>query len=555
MLSLKTCFPFLINLFCFLFFKIFPENSLPPTPQKFKSNTPNRHDELPVPSPIPPSPTYNDTIEERKNSDSTNCASDHSAPEATNANTALNDDELNEPDIRNETKDDMNKQGQHVNNNSISNNERDIPNSDKQIESVEPSIETNNPISISIVADPEPDSEYDTYNRSESPPSLELVPQKFSDNECDINVNNDDDFDDFIDHQNYQSNQYLDINVNKSDDSTSLPSLNLDSMRNTPIFGRTDDCEDTRLDGDNENKLNDINDQRKDPNDNQSETNDSEPNLSDVADEWNEHQSVDDNLPIHITANALDSYLNEPAGEKVATENFAENDAAFDADFSQFSAFESGDTPGAVGAEPSTSDSKCAADLDVDSANVGDLDNNLGDDIDDFGDFEEATKEAKNALDDDDFGEFSDFQQQAPNETDPTADLTINSKTSIVNTDVTQINLQTIQTKLKPLLNKLFPVDNNESSPTEAENGNQNTNKISQKEEFLTNIVQNLKDFENSNALSHQWASSSGKSSLVKALGIDSRNIVITFSLNCACLPFKLTFQNSIIIIYIAVVR
>lgn len=495
------------------------ENSLPPTPHKFKRITPNRHDELPVPSPIPPSPIYHDdTIEEIKIDENV-----HSVQETHSLNAVFSENEINESNTRTEVKNDINTYDKELFEKSV--NEQNIPISDKTIENKEPSIETINPISINVVAEPEPDSEYDTFDRSESPPSLELAPQKYSDNECDINVNNDDDFDDFTDHQNYQQNQYLDINTNKSDDSTSLPSLNLDSMRNTPIFGRTDDNEDTRLDGDNEIKLNDINDQNENPNENQCVVQTTSEHFSDTVEVWNEDQSVND-----IVTDKSSSNLNKGNSEKAIVEEFAENAVAFDADFSQFNAFENEVVENTI----SNNNHTKSADFDINSADTGNLDDNLNDDNDDFGDFEEATKRTNDIQDDfndDDFGEFSDFQQQAPNEISPTTDLTISSNTSTVNSDVSQINLQTIQTKLEPLLSKLFPVDDTDSVSTEAENKNQNASKIGRKEDFLTDIVQNLRDFENSNALSHQWVTSAGKNSLVKALGIDSRNIVIHFYL------------------------
>ncbi|XP_037026037.1 uncharacterized protein LOC119067263 [Bradysia coprophila] len=112
---------------------------------------------------------------------------------------------------------------------------------------------------------------------------------------------------------------------------------------------------------------------------------------------------------------------------------------------------------------------------------------------DDFGDFE-------NADDDDDFGEFNDFS-------DFTQSQSLHSPLTA--------NVEELTARIKPLLDSLFPTSDNES-----EDGSYDG-------PVLTNdTTKIIKDFENSKALDHQWTTSVGKSSLVTALGIDSRNIL-----------------------------
>ncbi|KAG4075651.1 hypothetical protein HA402_003476 [Bradysia odoriphaga] len=112
---------------------------------------------------------------------------------------------------------------------------------------------------------------------------------------------------------------------------------------------------------------------------------------------------------------------------------------------------------------------------------------------DDFNDFD-------NADDDDEFGEFNDFS-------DFTQSQSLNSPLTA--------NVEELTARIKPLLDSLFPTSDNES-----EDGSYDG-------PVLTNdTTKIIKDFENSKALDHQWTTSVGKSSLVTALGIDSRNIL-----------------------------
>ncbi|KAJ6639127.1 Torso-like protein, partial [Pseudolycoriella hygida] len=104
---------------------------------------------------------------------------------------------------------------------------------------------------------------------------------------------------------------------------------------------------------------------------------------------------------------------------------------------------------------------------------------------------------------DDEFGEFNDFNDFSQ----PQA--YVSSSTSFT------MNIEELSAKIKPLLDSLFPKSDSDSED------------CSYCGLDLSNDTINiLKDFENSKALDHQWSSSVGKSSLVTALGIDSRNIL-----------------------------
>lgn len=138
--------------------------------------------------------------------------------------------------------------------------------------------------------------------------------------------------------------------------------------------------------------------------------------------------------------------------------------------------------------------------------------------------------------DDDEFGEFSDFQQTPAVET-----------AAVTHQDVTKdaanvlLDSENIKLNLSSILDTIFPSEGNGDGTT----GIRSDNVSYDKQQFINNLTAQLRNVENSNALSHQWAKSTSKTVLVKALGIDSRNIVSeTLSFRC---PF-LSQTNFIII-------
>lgn len=345
----------------------------------------------------------------------------------------------------------------------------------------------------------------DNYERNESPPSLELATGKYSDNECDINEVNDES-DDFQRNSN-------ELSV----DTTSLPSLNFDSMRNSPDF-RSDE----------------IDEKKSEPEEGKEET--MQPIVPDERDTTSSSDSFDGEPPPPLDATpepecsaSFDAIeipdVNPIADDSMTKAHIASDDLpnesfAFDADFSQFATFDSeNETPH----EPKTSNESTEQQLYVETKPDGD------DFDEDFGDFEEAPTEsnpikmgntrsdAANNFDDDDFGDFNDFQQDA---------TAVPVHTPLANIPKpTSFDLKSISERFKSILDTAFPTngdDDEETSNTPSIDIN-STNEI---DNLVNGTTMHLKNFENAKALQHQWANSTGKSVLIKALGINAKNIV-----------------------------
>lgn len=164
----------------------------------------------------------------------------------------------------------------------------------------------------------------------------------------------------------------------------------------------------------------------------------------------------------------------------------------FAVDFSQFNSFES---------KP------------IELQNGGDSPNpypedelNLDDDDDDFGDFNDAPPPEFSATFpttanvEDDFGDFSNFQNNQPS-------------IPIVQTDLKAVCAQADQ-----LLTMMFPSDQSVTI--------EHAQVLTKDADLLNNITLAVRNVDDSKALQHQWVTSTGKNSLVRALGIDARNIV-----------------------------
>lgn len=139
--------------------------------------------------------------------------------------------------------------------------------------------------------------------------------------------------------------------------------------------------------------------------------------------------------------------------------------------------------------------------------------------------------------DDDEFGEFSDFQQTPAVET-----------AAVTHQDVTKdaanvlLDSENIKLNLSSILDTIFPSEGNGDGTT----GIRSDNVSYDKQQFINNLTAQLRNVENSNALSHQWAKSTSKTVLVKALGIDSRNIVSeTLSFRCPFFESNKLHNNS----------
>lgn len=177
--------------------------------------------------------------------------------------------------------------------------------------------------------------------------------------------------------------------------------------------------------------------------------------------------------------------------------NSCDDENNFAADFSQFSAFSVSELP------PNTSQS---ANFDEDT--FGDFAGNVPSTMVDSK-LADAQKETNVTVEDDDdfddFGDFSDFSQSQP---------TISILKSATENVCANIPL---------LLDMMFPISPAEDiqhSVSDDITPNLDT------KDMLNKTTTDLKNFDNSKALDHQWLQSIGKNSLVTALGIDSRNIV-----------------------------
>lgn len=348
----------------------------------------------------------------------------------------------------------------------------------------------------------------DNYHRNESPPSLELATEKDSDNECDMNEVNDE-FDDFQRNSN-------ELSV----DTTSLPSLNFDSIRNSPDI-KSDEIDEKKSEPDdvNEDTIQPI--FRDDQNvTTSSESFDGEPPPLDTTPESEGSISFD---PIEIADVNPDVV---PIDDDLPSENFA-----FDADFSQFSAFECQNAMQQQ-QEPCvelTEQQPYVASKPVD------------DDFDeDFGDFEEgpskshtievesAPQNAATDFDDDDFGDFNDFQQD-------TASVPTSVHTPLADMPkTTSFDLKSASDRFKSILETAFPTNGDDDEETS--NEVDFTSKI---DHLINGTTMQLKNFENAKALQHQWTNSTGKGVLIKALGIDGRNIVSVHTIKYQQMSFS----------------
>lgn len=115
--------------------------------------------------------------------------------------------------------------------------------------------------------------------------------------------------------------------------------------------------------------------------------------------------------------------------------------------------------------------------------------------------------------DDDEFGEYSDFQQ--------TSGETENSSQNDLSKNNVLLYDENIKRSLNSILTTLFPNEDNFVSSSDYPDVD-----IHEGKQFINETTTKLKNVENSCAIADKWAKSTSKTVLVKALGIDSRNIV-----------------------------
>lgn len=192
-------------------------------------------------------------------------------------------------------------------------------------------------------------------------------------------------------------------------------------------------------------------------------------------------------------------------------------DGKFDADFSQFTCFES--------VPISSSPPEDIPKHNIDSNEEVYLTPSARESSENFADFNNDENDG-NDDEDDDFGDFNDFQQ--------TTELP-QQYNDIVNE---QIGCANIERDLDNILSNMFPYESDRT-----DDGNSQFDNIIMKEMFMNELTNHLKNVENSKALTHQWAKSVAKTFLVRALGIDSRNIVRILKINQFILCIYLFFQ------------
>lgn len=384
------------------------------------------------------------------------------------------------------------------------------------------------PSPLELVITP-PIDNYVLNRSNDSPPSLELSPEKYSDNdEYDLNIN--DNVGD-VDDVPFDDCQCGDLNIHRYDDSTSIPSLKLDSIQTTPPLYKSEDEEfptDEQFHHQNTEDTNSI-DKENSINEGYSIAINSIENETEILDEQQEFQDQTNSIPTNKESDGF----------------------AFEADFSQFCTFEGAFVPPndeiviSSPVEPlNTNQEECTVNhqiieddfddfqeappvptLDTPKPTESPNKERINDNFDEFSSFKDDERVTQQPIStaistiqddgDDEFGDFNDFQQSTAPPAAPILKTIVNS----IN-PAQPIDLKFNTTKIKPLLDEMFPtskIDVDES----------NLNETHSESIGLSNdITTTLKDFENSRALDHQWLNSSGKSSLVKALGIDSRNIV-----------------------------
>lgn len=339
-----------------------------------------------------------------------------------------------------------------------------------------------------------PKTSLNEINRCESPPSLKLHTETYSG--IDYDENND---------ESSATNES--IFGNKVEMSSSLPSINLESMESSPepldVVAFSE-----HADGDQKIEL-------------------SKGGPTETSLEFNtklDFQNVDDkdisdcDDADKATINTIHSdKIAMKTNQKVGTTDFdmfhpqdSFND--FDADFSQFATFES----------TSNLESADASDQGHISEHINSISlpvpNNVADENNDNGD-------ENGEDDDDDFGEFSDFQQTStvPSENSTQNISSVNMVHEFNKNAKISIDIEAVKSNLKSMLGTIFPLSHNDDVEN---NVNVKDARSFSSDIFMNDLTKHLKDVENSKAIAHQWANSTGKSSLVKSLGIDSRNIV-----------------------------
>lgn len=335
--------------------------------------------------------------------------------------------------------------------------------------------------------------ETDTSNSSADLKQGHTLPEPF---QISVHTDGDDDADADNDaHDEYHNNEHTVPPIEQPDTLSSSPSWNLDGQTPEPEFTAfsvpcalksTEHSSPTIISS----------------TEHHSDTLDTTPYVDDY------HQSDNNNEISQPIGNASIS----KADDDDSFSKCGEDDACtvkFDADFGQFAAFEDehfgADAPSS---EPpitaATIELSNQCDRVFNAAYGGDGDTAVDDD------------------DDDEFGEFNDFQQMPAT---PAPETTTVLHKDVAPTANVLLDSENIKVNLSSILDTIFPA-------AAAGAASADTDYTYEKQQFINNLTVQLRNVENSNALNHQWAKSSSKTQLVKALGIDSRNIVSNPAMN-----------------------
>ncbi|XP_055848974.1 homeobox protein 5 isoform X2 [Episyrphus balteatus] len=252
-------------------------------------------------------------------------------------------------------------------------------------------------------------------------------------------------------------------------------------------------------------------------------------NLSQLSEEQEDDFAEFEAFPTPLVSNDIPKIQEEPRENDLPVKEVIDDnntEPVFEADFSQFSSFATETVAPPVVTSQIIENSQF-----TEKSTLDDLE---ADDFDDFQDFtvpsttteerkasvysassevaEDPTETIKNSEEDDnededdDFGEFSEVVET-------------NEASSIPSSN-SGFNLANLNEKLKPILDMMFPVANpNDQKDEEApEYTPSDLNDLNQ----LTAINQ----IDTAKALEHQWINSEVRHSLIKSLGVDSRNIL-----------------------------
>lgn len=275
--------------------------------------------------------------------------------------------------------------------------------------------------------------------------------------------------------------------VDQQDNLSSSPSWNLDSIRQTP----EPEFASLSIQG----ELNSIENSYQVAADAKEHVDDE--HIAPLSDNAVPIDIDDEQSPTQTANNFTDSgFRQDNLLDEFKTDEFSTN---FDADFGQFATFEDAyvvqETASSVEIEAVTLQS-----------------NEQCDKMDAFA----ATFDGDDDDDDDEFGEFSDFQQTPAVHTEPVTQPDVNVNDNVL------LDSENIKLNLSSVLSTIFPCDEHSEASTSC----RPDGIVHAKEHFVNALTSQLKNVENSNALAHQWSKSTSKTVLVRALGIDSRNIV-----------------------------